>query len=96
MVQTNEVGVLGNCSMTNQRQQVIIDWFSRQDHTNDIGTLEAAEWLKGVFGGEWVVNKTTQDGTQGRHWTYSTLVDPDYWIEIAVGEEWYYLMFKIK
>lgn len=92
----NEVEVIGDCSMTEERQKVIVDWFSQQDHDEDVGALEAATWLRAVFCGEWVVNKTTQDGTFEKHWTYCTCTDDDYWIELAIGDEWYYVLFRIK
>lgn len=80
--------------MTEERQKVIVDWFSRQDHNELIGPLEAETWLKKVFGGIWVVNKTTQEGTFDKHWTYciSSAEEDFYWMELAIGDEWYYVL----
>jgi len=88
----NEVEVIGDCAMPQERQRVVLDWFHG---LNAMPTdMEVASWAKRVWGGEWVCAKVTQDGTYGRNWVHCTSVDPEYWIELGVDHEWYYTLFK--
>mmetsp|Transcript_14964 Transcript_14964/g.27039 ORF Transcript_14964/g.27039 Transcript_14964/m.27039 type:complete len:98 (+) Transcript_14964:105-398(+) len=96
MVQNN-MEVIRDCSMTEERQKVIVDWFSQQNHNEHSGPLEAATWLKRVFGGSYMGGE--QEGTFDKHWTYTYCISAEedcYWMELAIGDEWYYLLFRIK
>jgi hypothetical protein len=96
MENNNDVSVVGESTMPEERQQVIADWFAQQDHDEEgVGVLEVANWLKGVFGGEWVVSKMTQQGTVNKHWIYCTSVNES-WIELSISDDWFYTLFRIK
>ena len=89
----HEVDVIDGGTMTDQRKQIIVDWFAQQIQLPT--DTEVAQWAKGVFGGEWIANKITQEGTFQRHWTHCTCVDTDFWIELGIDRQWYYLLFRI-
>jgi len=47
----HQVEVLGECKMSGDRQQVFVAHFRDADaYPTD---AEAAQWVKGVFGGDW-------------------------------------------
>jgi hypothetical protein len=85
----------GGIMLSEDRKQVFTHWFaSANGYPTDV---QACQWAKGVFGGEWSVSTITQEGIYQMHWTHDcTRVDTDYWIELGVDGEWSYLLFRIR
>jgi len=88
---THDVEVIES-TMHEDRQNVVVQYLSQTHLLPSNSAL--AQWAKNVMGGEWVCCYWTQmTGVEG--WVHATAHKEGYWIEVAVNDEWNYVLLRV-